>query len=188
MDGPGQHELFYDDVISGSGDVSSHEGRGDMIRPHSRPPSRSHRHDARDGTGDVTSHYENSSQQSHSQMSGGFVGSLSLWSAQFSNLSSISRSVDGDVRTRFTHRAITILGRKTKASAEEMVEIPTHPHEVVERGGGERVDHNDNTVVVDGGGGMVMMMNNVSKDDASTNGVVFDGVVVSLPFPQQQVV
>ena len=150
----------------------------------------------RDG-GDSTSQYETTSQQSHTQMSGGLMESLSLWSAQFTNLSSVSNStIDGDERNRLTNRALAmLLGRRTKETLNEVMAgaIPTRPRHddddtVDVEGGGDTVAHND---AVEGEKGMINAESN--KNSASTNdGTIFTGVAPSLlvqqpPQPQPQV-
>ena len=173
-----QDEIYYDDESSDLDDTKSQEGGVNAFRPRNHPQSPHHDDHHRHG-GDVTSQYENTSQQSHSQISGGFMESLSLWSARFSNLSSISNTtIEGDVRSRLSNRAVTmLLGRKKKDVTEDMIDIPTHPLDV--EGGEERGDHND---TIDKGIVMTEVNNN-----AVTKGMIVDGEVVQQQ-QQQQVV
>ena len=146
----------------------------------------------RDG-GDGSSQYETTSQQSHTQMSGGLMESLSLWSAQFTNLSSVSNStIDGDERNRLTNRALAmLLGRRTKETLNEVMAgaIPTRPRHddddtVDVEGGGDTVAHND---AVEGEKGMINAESN--KNSAPTDDeMTFAGVLAPpvQPQPQQQ--
>ena len=140
----------------------------------------------RDG-GDGSSQYETTSQHSHSH-SGGLMESLSIWSAQFTNLSSVTHSVDGGERDRLTNRTLAmLLGRRAKDSGKDTVnavdinvdmdELPTHHHhhDDVDVEGGEervhdvegeidRVEHHEMMDDVEGGVAMIHVNNTASKD------------------------